>query len=81
LQNYIKFLEMTQFIEHYQAEGLNRKIPQLKTYYLSKAGFFNASGKIFEDNDYDAIVGIIQNRAKNKPDGASAKTIQHFRLG
>ena len=64
-----------------EAEGLNRKIPQLKTYYLSKAGFFNASGKIFEDNDYDAIVGIIQNRAKNKPDGASAKTIQHFRLG
>lgn len=63
-----------------RVENLNRDISRLKSYYLSQAGFFNAGGNIFDDEDYDSVVTIMRERGTKNPTGASEKTLQHFGL-
>jgi len=63
-------------------------IRNVKKYYISKAGIFNASSSIFKDknlNDIskierDRIITELKSRAKNNPNGASDKTLKYFGL-
>lgn len=54
-------------------------LKQLKKLYLSQAGFFNANGKIF-NNNYDVVLQTLKERARENPDGASAETLRQFGL-
>lgn len=63
-----------------KAQISNEKISRMETYYVSQAGFFNASNKIFKNEDYDSIVSTIRARASKNPEGASEKTLRQFSL-
>lgn len=54
----------------------------LKT-YKQKSGFFNASGKIFTDENKgntDAVIAILRQRCQGNPGGAAEKTLQAYNL-
>ncbi len=53
---------------------------QLKKYYLSQAGFFNSSHKIFANQSHIQAIQILKNRAQENPGGASEKTLRQFNL-
>lgn len=55
---------------------------KLKAYYLSKASFFNSSGKIFlkQDSAFHVVEDILRSRASKNPGGASDQTVRHFKL-
>jgi hypothetical protein len=61
-------------------EDKNVFIKQLKSYYQSQAGMFNASRKVFNSTRVDEIIENLQTRALNNPDGASKKTMKYFNL-
>lgn len=53
-------------------------IDEWKRYYRSRAGFFNASKKVFR-GELEDVVDNLKRRQRNK--GASADTIREFKLG
>ena len=54
---------------------------QLRKYYKSQAGFFNASNKIFEkSSDCESTIAQLRCRAKENPGGASDKTLKNYGL-
>lgn len=56
-------------------------IARLKSHYLLQAGFFNASGGIFNTGDPQKVVQTLRDRAEKNPGGASEKTLEVFKLG
>lgn len=66
-----------------QPQSNNAALPEvseLKKYYLKAAGFFNASSSIFDGRSAAGVVMKLQERAFNKPGGASEKTLNAFGL-
>ena len=53
----------------------NADILQLKTYYISKSGLFNANSRIFAEKRRDEILRTLDTRARENPGGASEKTL------
>jgi len=53
-------------------------VREVKAYYVSKAGLFNASKKIFVTEDLDQTLQELRKRAEHG--GASAATLAHFGL-
>ncbi|MGV3740054.1 MAG: tetratricopeptide repeat protein [Gammaproteobacteria bacterium] len=54
-------------------------IEQLQSFYLSKAGFMNASKSIFKFSNVDDVIAELKKRS-NKKGGASNETVLHFKL-
>lgn len=60
------------------AAGAVPSLARLKNYYLLEAGFFNASGDIFNTERTDKVIEKLRERAKSNPGGASEKTLEVF---
>jgi hypothetical protein len=55
---------------------------EIKCYYLSQAGFFNASVKIFKESERGRVskaIDRLRDRARINPGGASEKTLDYFK--
>lgn len=55
-------------------------IPELKRYYVSRTCFFNASSKIFNSDNLDKVLQVLESRARSNPGGSSDKTLKRFNL-
>lgn len=70
----------TKRLEKVTAARERIKISELKTYYVARAGFFNASSEVFKSGDRSEVLKALENRARNNPGGASDKTLKRFDL-